>query len=151
VPAVTAFTLGVDQTRRLAHHPRIVGMKDSSGEPERLDRLADVIADGFTVFAGASRALLASHHAGAWGAITASANYALTDVSLASRGDAGAQQRLTALAAIVEAHGVPGTKVAADLTGLRAGPPRPPLAAVDPNAAQTIADQLRTAGIVSTK
>lgn len=151
VPAVSSLVLTVDQVRNLAGHERIVGMKDSGGEPERLDGLADLIADGFTVFTGASRALLASHHAGAWGAITASANYALTEVSLASRGDAAAQQRLTALAAAIEAHGVAGTKAAAAATGLRAGPPRLPLSAVGPTDAAEIVGRLRAAGLVSTQ
>ena len=151
VPAVSSLVLTVDQVRNLSGHERIIGMKDSGGEPERLDGLADIIADGFTVFAGASRALLASHHAGAWGAITASANYALTDVSLASRGDAAAQQRLTAIAATIEAHGVAGTKAAAAATGLRAGPPRLPLHPVDATDAAQIVAQLRAAGLVSTQ
>lgn len=151
VPAVSSLVLTVDQVRNLAGHERIVGMKDSGGEPERLDGLADLIADGFTVFTGASRALLASHHAGAWGAITASANYALTEVSLASRGDAAAQQRLTAIAGSIEEHGVAGTKAAATATGLHAGPPRPPLRSVDPTEAAQIVGRLRAAGLVSTQ
>ncbi len=87
------------------------------------------------------------HRNGADGAITASANYALTDVSLAVRGDADAQRRLTAMTSVVEAHGVAGTMVAAEAAGLVAGTPRAPLERPDPEIADRITDAVTARGL----
>lgn len=137
VPRVTGIELDVDRIRELAEHPNIVGFKDSGGQPGRFAASSDVPA-GFHRYCGASAVLTDAHRAGATGAITASANYALTDVSLAVAGDAKAQRRLAPLAATVEAHGVAGTMVAAEVTGMRVGVPRRPLRPPGPEAVSAI-------------
>jgi dihydrodipicolinate synthase/N-acetylneuraminate lyase len=147
VPSVTGWALPIASVRSLAAHPRIIGIKDSGGDPSRLTELHDVIEDGFTVYAGASRALAESSRLGAWGAITASANYALSYVSLAARGDGQAQHRLTALARVVERHGVAATKYAAERTGLTAGPARPPVLPLSEQARRDVDSALVEAGI----
>lgn len=76
VPRVTGYELAVESVEELATHPNIVGMKDSGGNPTRLDELADALTSQFIVYAGSSRALADSHDRGSFGAITASANYA---------------------------------------------------------------------------
>jgi 4-hydroxy-2-oxoglutarate aldolase len=129
-PNVTGYELPTDIIVELAAHPNIVGIKDSGGNPERIDDLTDIIADGFIVYPGASRALLASHAKGAFGAITASANYAFDLVDRAGQGDAAAQDALLAKSAVVESHGIPGTKAAASIAGLASSSPRLPLLAV---------------------
>lgn len=149
VPKVTGYELPVESIRGLAAHPSIVGMKDSGGNADRISELSDVLGEDFVVFAGASRAIASSAHNGAWGAITASSNYALALVSLAVRGDVGAQQRLSALTAAIEVHGVPGTKYAASLTGMRTGPPRLPLVGPHDAARREIAGALEEHGLVS--
>lgn len=131
VPRVTGYVLPTASIARLADHPSIVGVKDSGGEPSRILELVDAIAAGFVVYAGASRALLQSVTNGAHGAITASANYAFDLVSKAVDTDADAQAALTAMTAIVEQHGVAGTKAAARVIGRSAGVLRPPLVDVD--------------------
>ena len=147
VPKVTGWELPTESVNRLAAHPNIVGMKDSGGDPSRLDDLTSTLAAGFTVYAGASRALHESGKKGVHGSITASGNYALTEASLAVLGDAHAQQRLTALTSVVEAFGVPGTKFAASLVGLRPGHARSPLSTVDAGAQSAIVDAMADAGI----
>lgn len=127
VPKVTGYILPTDTVADLADHPHIVGMKDSGGDPSRLASLASTMNEGFVVFAGASRALLESHREGAYGAITASANYAFKTVQAATGGDTAAQQALIDVTGSVEGNGVPGTKRAAEAAGLIAGPPRLPL------------------------
>ncbi|MGI9642087.1 MAG: dihydrodipicolinate synthase family protein [Acidimicrobiia bacterium] len=151
VPGVTGYELPVPSVAELAHNPNIVGIKDSGGDPTRLPPLAGAIENGFVVFAGASRALYDSAASGAWGAITASANYALTDVSLAARQDAQAQQRLSAVSSVVEAYGVAGSKAAAQISGLEAGHMRRPLTPVDEEAFAEINDALTAAGLTSSK
>lgn len=146
-PGVTGWVLPTGSVTRLAPHPNIAGIKDSVGEPDRLDAYAKPIGSGFIVYAGTTRSLHESGKRGAHGAITASSNYALTEVGLAVSGDEDTQERLTRLARIVEAHGVTGTKFAASLVGFRPGHPRSPLADVDPAAQVAIIEALATAGI----
>ena len=124
VPQVTGVALPVDAVVRLAGLPSIIGIKDSGGDAERFATWTGLTENGFATYCGASVALLDAHRHGAFGAITASGNYALADVSLAIAGDTDAQRRLATLSAIVEAHGVPGTMVAAAAAGLRPGTPR---------------------------
>lgn len=149
VPMVTGWELPTESVARLAHHPSIIGMKDSGGDPTRLSALAGTIADGFITYVGASRAILESHRRGVHGAITASANYAFAEVAAAIRGDGHAQARLDALTAVVEENGVAGTKFAAGLCGLSSGSPRRPLADLTPDAAERVTEAVRTAGPVS--
>ncbi len=151
VPGVTGWALPTDSAVRLAEHPNVVGIKDSGGDPDRVDAMRPAIADGFIVYAGASRALAPSAMHGAWGAITASANYALTEVGLAARGDAAAQSRLTQLTSVVESYGVPGTSFASLVCGLHPGAMRRPLLPVDEEARNAIGHALATAGLGITK
>lgn len=128
----TGYELPVDIAGSLLDHANIVGMKDSDGQPLRFHQLAS--SEERFLFAGASRALALSVVAGAHGAITASGNYA---PSLVREVVAGArkslrkatdpQERLTGLTRIVEARGLAGTKIAAEIAGLRPGAMRRPL------------------------
>ncbi len=127
VPGVTGWALPTDIVNHLAKTPGIIGMKDSGGVPDRLNEIAPAIDEGFIVFAGASRALAESSDRGAFGAITASANYALDDVRASAQGNADGQARLVAITSVIEPHGVAATKFAAGLSGLRPGHARRPL------------------------
>jgi len=138
VPGVTGYELDCESVAGLAGHPNIVGMKDSGGDVSRLDELAPILSDDFIVYAGASRALAASFDRRAYGGITASANYAFTAVAEASSGQRDAQRRLLAATSIVERHGVPGTKYAASLAGMRPGNGRRPLPTLDSDSRRLI-------------
>jgi dihydrodipicolinate synthase/N-acetylneuraminate lyase len=127
VPNVTGYELPCESVAELAGHHNILGMKDSGGDTTRVDTIARIMDDSFIVYAGSSRVLSDSGARGAYGAITASANYAFVTVASAVAGDADAQDRLTAMVAVVEPHGVPGTKYAASLVGMMPGPARLPL------------------------
>ena len=131
VPSVTAYELPVEAVLELARHPNIVGMKDSGGNAGRLEEIASVMSLDFVVYAGSSRALADSADRGAHGAITASANYAWRFADAAISGDRSAQDDLIELISVVEPHGVPGTKYAASLTGMRSGHARLPLRSLD--------------------
>lgn len=138
VPGVTGYELDCESVAGLAGHPNIAGMKDSGGEVSRLDGLAPILSDEFIVYAGASRALAASFNRGAHGAITASANYAFTTVAEAAADSGDAQRNLVQLTSVVERHGVPGTKYAATLAGMRPGNGRRPLPTLDADIRQSI-------------
>jgi dihydrodipicolinate synthase/N-acetylneuraminate lyase len=127
VPNVTGYELPCESVAELAGHHNIVGMKDSGGDTTRLDTIGRIMDDSFIVYAGSSRVLSDSVARGAYGAITASANYAFATVASAVAGDGDAQDRLAAMVAVIEPHGVPGTKYAASLAGMVPGPARLPL------------------------
>lgn len=152
VPRVTGVEVSPEAAGRLARESNVAGMKDSGGHPVRIADIARSAGPGFVVFCGASAAISMSLAGGAYGAITASANYAPTLVAAvvegASAGEAReAQNRLGALSASIERHGVAGVKYAASRVGLVTGAPRRPL--VKPAAAtrREIEHALAEAGI----
>jgi 4-hydroxy-2-oxoglutarate aldolase len=145
VPPNTGYALAEDVTARLAGHPNIVGMKDSGGDAVRIQRILTAAPEDFIMFNGATASLSLAVAAGAFGAITASANYMpgpiLEMVATARRSTAkglALQAHLTATSAIVEAPGIPGVKAAAGGTGLQPGHPRAPLSAVDKKTATIV-------------
>jgi dihydrodipicolinate synthase/N-acetylneuraminate lyase len=134
VPAVTAFELPEDLVAGLAHHPNIIGIKDSGGHPVRLQRILASVPDDFTVFTGSTQALTLALTAGAHGAITASTNYMpdriLTTFKMARTQPRKAQplqREISRISAAVESLGIPGVKAASNAAGLRPGHPRLPL------------------------
>jgi 4-hydroxy-2-oxoglutarate aldolase len=147
VPPVTGYELPIDAIFEAAQHPNVIGMKDSGGDATRVDELVSLIGPEFVFYAGASRAVLDSVSRGATGAITASANYAPGLVAAAASRDQEAQTMLVALTKVVEAEGLPGTKMAANLTGLVAGRPRRPLVPVSPAVRDRIAAALESSGL----
>jgi dihydrodipicolinate synthase/N-acetylneuraminate lyase len=142
VPNVTGYELPCDSVAELAGHHNIIGMKDSGGDTSRLDAISAIMDESFIVYAGSSRVLSESVARGAYGAITASANYAFSTVSGAVAGDVDAQNDLAALVSIVEPNGVPGTKYAASLVGMNPGPARLPLRKLDEAAQAAIQEAL---------
>ncbi len=152
VPGVTAFELPEPSVARLADHPNIHGIKDSGGDPVRMQRLFNAVDEDFQLMTGSSQALTLCLAAGAYGAITASTNYAaelaLQTVSQARRSPIAArhpQAELSRLARVVEAHGVPGVKLAATEAGLEPGWPRAPLQPLPPALARRLAGELAQA------
>lgn len=138
VPPNTGYALDEAATIRLAQHPNIVGMKDSGGDAVRIQRIITGAPADFVLFNGATASITLAMAAGAYGGITASANYmpkALRDiVALARRSPAKAieaQSKLTAVSSVVEASGIPAVKAASVVAGLEPGLPRAPLAAVN--------------------
>ena len=144
VPNVTGYELPCESVAELAGHHNIIGMKDSGGDTTRLDAISRIMDDSFIVYAGSSRVLSESVARGAYGAITASANYAFATVTSAVAGDIDAQDRLAAMVTVIEPHGVPGTKYAASLAGMTPGPARKPLRALSERAEVEIQEAVRS-------
>lgn len=149
VPNVTAYELPVDVVKLVAGRVDIVGMKDSGGHPVRAQQIVVAAPNDFYLYAGASAALSLSVAAGAYGAITASANYApglVADVVAKARRDLGkateAQETLTGLSALVEARGVAGIKLAADVAGMKPGQARAPVWPLEEDAAASLRRRL---------
>ena len=134
VPPVTAFELPEDLIVRLSEHPNIAGLKDSGGDPVKMQRLVNRVEKGFYLYTGSTQALTLTLTAGAYGAITASTNYlptlllelvnVATDDPIKAR---SLQQRASVVSAGVERLGIPGVKAAAAVAGLHPGLPRLPL------------------------
>lgn len=137
VPNTTAYSMEDSSVAQVATHPNVFGMKDSSGDPVRLQRLLAATPDDFLLWSGSSAALTLASTAGAYGAITGSGNFApefVLDLLRASFDDPHAarpmQARLTAVSKKVESNGIPGVKAASVVAGLRPGHVRAPLAEV---------------------
>ena len=155
VPRVTGIELPIESAIRLAGREGIVGMKDSGGHPGRISHIAAVAGEGFSMYCGASAAVALSVAGGARGAITASANYApkllaaVVEAAGRSPGEAAEpQERLRALSAAVERHGVAGVKHAGAKVGLVTGPPRRPLVTPGTRAKREIDAALEATGVL---
>ena len=135
IPQVTGYDLPVETIAALSQHANIAGMKDSSGNVQKLCETARAVEPGFQILSGSGVNFCDALHAGASGAILAIANaipYACVTVWEAYRTrehDAARdwQSRIVSAARLVPAkHGIPGLKHAMDLNGYYGGPPRLP-------------------------
>jgi 4-hydroxy-2-oxoglutarate aldolase len=142
-PQLTGVDIGVASIAALSHHPNIIGMKDSSGNVERVARIVREAKPGFQVLVGSATTLAASLAAGASGGVLAMADavpYATIAIWEAYRTRETAavedwQQRVACAAQVISTkHGIPGLKYAMDLNGYYGGPPRLPLVAPGPEA-----------------
>ncbi len=142
MPAYTGINLGPDVAVPLAQHPRVIGMKDSSGN---IVQITDIIRqtqhEDFAVLAGSASFLFASLCVGATGGVAALANLApRACVELYDLFQRGAldearslQYRLMAPnAAVTNRFGIAGLKAAMTLCGHHGGEPRHPLSPLTP-------------------
>ena len=156
VPSLTGVMLPAEVVARLAEHPNIPGVKDSSAD---LTQVADLVATtppSFRVLVGSAPTLYASVCVGASGAIVAAACVIpelvveLFQLARAGRHDEALalQRRITPLARLVTSrHGVPGLKAAMDAAGYAGGLPRRPLLPPPPGALEAIRTQLAALGV----
>jgi 4-hydroxy-2-oxoglutarate aldolase len=135
-PQSTGVDIPAEAVARLSGHPNIVGIKESSGNMEKVLQVLREAEPGFQVLAGSAPTLWQSLTMGATGAILAFANaapYAAIAIWEAYRTreeEAGRdwQDRIAHAAGLVTSkYGVPGLKHAMDLNGYYGGPPRLPL------------------------
>jgi len=136
MPSYTGIDLTVEQVLRLAQHPNIVGIKDSSGNLPKMGAVIGGAPEGFQVLAGSASFLYPALVLGAVGGICALANIAPEEccqlVDLVRAGDhqtAGKLQLrlIPPNAAVTSRFGVSGLKQALDWIGYYGGPTRSPL------------------------
>jgi 4-hydroxy-2-oxoglutarate aldolase len=136
IPVVTGYDLTVDTVAELSHHPNIIGMKDSSGNMQKLAQFVKAVNPGFQLLTGSGARLAEALDIGATGAVLAIADalpYACVTIWEAFRrreNDAARdwQARIFRAAELVPMkHGIAGLKHAMDLNGYYGGPPRLPL------------------------
>lgn len=136
MPGNSGINMSSGLVKRLATHPNIVGVKDSSGN---IVQIAEIIAGtpaDFSVFAGSGSFLYATLVLGGVGGTLAVANI-LPEMCVAlyqavQTGDHAQakqlqHQLLAPNAAVTSRFGIPGLKQAMELVGLRGGLPRAPL------------------------
>ena len=145
--AFTGVNMSPETIGRLAAHPNIRGMKETSTDGAQFVELAAVVPERFTVLAGSAPGAYTALSAGAGGAILAVAcvrpALCLRLRALVLGGQhaeaMALQQRLTPLArAVTTGFGIAGLKAAMDLCGLAGGAPRPPLAPISSDALEKI-------------
>lgn len=159
VPQYSRVDLSLDVVRALAAHPRITGIKDSSGVLGRIAFYRSQALD-LRVFTGHAPTVLGALALGAEGGILAAANVAPIGYrALLDAHVAGDRERAAALQCALEplgrtlaADGVALVKTALGHLGIDAGIPRPPhpaIAADDARAADLLAvvARLRTDGL----
>lgn len=138
IPKYTHVALAPDLLQQLSTHERIIGVKDSSGDPKSVAAYRSAVPR-WAVFVGGASLLLTALELGCQGGIIGVACYApalcvqlVREFEQGHREQAAAlQERITPLdKEIVGKLGPAGVKAAMDAVGggLYGGPPRPPLA-----------------------
>ena len=153
-PPFRSVDLEIPLIVRLAEHPNIIGVKDSTGDLAALRELGATCGEGFAVIVGTAAVLHDALDAGACAgilALAAFAPYECTELyrrwQSGERDEAGRLQVEAARLhrAVVAQFSVPGVKAALDLLGLVGGPPRPPLRALGAAERAIVAEAMRAA------
>jgi 4-hydroxy-2-oxoglutarate aldolase len=156
-PANTGINLEAETVARIAAHPNVCGIKDSSGNIPQCAQIIDQTPKSFHVLVGSASALLPSLAIGSSGGVLALAQIAaraFCDVFRFARQGRwdearGVAARMTvAERGISGRYGIGGLKAALDLQGLYGGPCRAPLATPDGDAIEDIKEVLATAGLL---
>jgi 4-hydroxy-2-oxoglutarate aldolase len=156
-PVNTGINLEADTVAKIATHPNVIGIKDSSGNIPQAAQIIDQTPKTFHVLVGAASALLPSLAIGSSGGILALgliATREFCDVYALARGGrwdeakAIAARMLAADRGIAGRYGIGGLKAALDLQGFFGGPCRAPLGTPDGDAIEEIKEALATAGLL---
>jgi 4-hydroxy-2-oxoglutarate aldolase len=156
VPQNTGVVIDSASIARLAAHPNIIGVKDSSGNMGAISETLRLSPADFNVMCGNGGILYPALMMGARGAILAvacAAPRAAVELFNAARsGDAARardlQNRIAPLSHIVTAGlGVAGLKAAMEMAGLRGTSPRGPLVGVNEAERERIKTVMRQSGL----
>jgi 4-hydroxy-2-oxoglutarate aldolase len=136
VPQFTGVALEANDVAALSDHPNIIGIKDSSGNVQRLAEMIASTPPQFQILVGAAATVYPSLTIGARGAILALADClpekctALYKLFRAGQFDLARELQsvlVRASKAIVSDFGIAGVKHVMDLRGYKGGQPRLPL------------------------
>ena len=157
IPQNTGVAIDNPAVVELARHPRIAGIKDSSGTLASVGEVVPQAGPDFDFLVGAGSVVLPALHMGASGAILAVADAIpgmcvdLYRLFLDGRFE-DARRVQEAIAplnkALVPVHGIPGLKYAMDRLGYFGGLPRPPLLPLPEKGRAEIEALLKAAGLV---
>ncbi|MGB2675724.1 MAG: dihydrodipicolinate synthase family protein [Candidatus Acidiferrum sp.] len=136
VPAFTGVTLESPEILKLAEHPNIAGIKDSSGSVQRVGEVVSSAPAEFQVLTGGAAVVYPALAVGASGAILALASalpekfVELYELVQQGKHEQAKELQLTLASTskrIVSENGIAGVKYAMDLRGYHGGVPRLPL------------------------
>jgi len=136
IPQLTGIAFEADLVARLAEHPNIVGLKESSGNVQRVGEILAVVPANFQVMIGSADTLYPSLALGATGGILAIGDVIpelCMELYKAAAEGAHAKARelhrrlAPAAKKIVSGIGIGGVKYAMDRRGYYGGPVRSPL------------------------
>lgn len=147
VPVFTGYTVEAPLVAKLAAHPNIVGIKESSGNVQRMKDIVSTTPKGFNAMTGSGLTLSESLEAGAVGAILAIScvipdatveQYEAVRRDNRERVEELKKQMIVPAAGLVPKFGIAGIKYAMDRLGYFGGMPRSPLLPVNDAAKQEI-------------
>ena len=156
-PLNTGVNLEPDTVARIAEHPNVCGIKDSSGNIPQAAQIIHLTPKSFHVLVGAASALLPSLAIGSSGGVLALAVIAAREFAdvyaLAKQGrweeaKEIAARMIRADRGVPGRYGIGGLKAALDLQGLYGGPCRAPLGTPDGDAIEEIKESLASAGLL---
>ena len=156
-PLNTGINLEPDTVAKIAMHPNVCGIKDSSGNIPQAAQIIDQTPKTFHVLVGAASALLPSLAIGSAGGILALGLISareFCDVYALARGGRWdeareiAKRMMVADRGIAGRYGIGGLKAALELQGFYGGPCRQPLGTPDGDAIDDIKEVLATAGLL---
>ncbi len=146
IPQFTGVNLGIELIRELAEHPRIAGIKDSSGNLALLYDLLQM-RDRLNIFVGSLFAAVPAWMMGAHGSILAFANAPAAEICevyrIARAGKQGeAMEKMLRIIRLgrrtLDRYGIPGLKHLMGVMGYDPGEPRLPFVPVSAEAAADI-------------
>src|SRR5256885_13647401 len=136
VPQFTGISLDAPEVEALSVHPNIIGIKESSGDVQRVGQMVGAARASFQLLTGGAGVLFPSLAVGAKGAILALASALpercaeLYEVVRRGQFEQARELQSTLLRAsklIVSELGIPGVKFVMDQRGYYGGVPRSPL------------------------
>jgi 4-hydroxy-2-oxoglutarate aldolase len=157
VPKFTGINLSVDLLAKLAEHPNIIGVKDSSGNLTYFQSLLALQLPDFQLLTGTANTLFPSLVMGAVGGILALANiapqYCLDIYRFYDEGNLekarDLQLRIIRLNQLTTAmYGIGGLKFALDQLGYYGAEPRKPLALPGAEGQKRITEALKELGLL---
>jgi 4-hydroxy-2-oxoglutarate aldolase len=139
VPVFTHVAVGASLIERVANHPNIVGMKDSSGDMKGIAAIIAAAPKEFQTLTGAASTLYEALELGAVGAILGLADvfpdlcaeiYEAAGAGDRAKAQALAQKLVLPAKMLLMDYGIGGLKYAQDRLGYYGGLPRLPLLGV---------------------
>ncbi|HXN73822.1 MAG TPA: dihydrodipicolinate synthase family protein [Candidatus Acidoferrales bacterium] len=147
VPIFTHITVEAGLIQRVAKHPNIIGMKDSSGNVQGVAHIIAAAPKEFQTLVGSASTLYESLEKGAAGAILAVAcafpelcveTYEASRAGESAKAHSLAQQLISPAKMFGAQYGIAGLKYALDRLGYFGGATRPPLLPVGETACHEI-------------
>jgi 4-hydroxy-tetrahydrodipicolinate synthase len=137
IPQVTGIPISEELLDLIGDHPRLAGVKDSSGSIEELARLSGRFADR-VYMVGTDRLVTACRCAGGSGSISAGASVAPALVGAAPHSETE-QQTLDGVRGLLESYGLgPSVKAILHRCGFGEFATRPPLVGLEPDRADAL-------------